>query len=208
MEDVLDVYERPYDPRRPQVCVDETTKQLVGHVCEPLPPQPGTPERIDHQYVRNGVANVFMVFEPLAGRRHVKITARHTRVDWAYLMKELVDIHYPDAEQIVLVCDNLNTHDKASLYEAFDPAEAKRIADKLDIHYTPKHASWLDVAECELSILSRQCLDRRIPDVATLQREVAAWTRDRNNTATAVDWRFTIADARIKLRRLYPSLSV
>jgi hypothetical protein len=207
MEDVVDVYERPYDPKRPQVCMDETSKQLVDHMHPPLPVQPGTPERIDHQYVRNGVANLFMVFEPLTGHRQVKVTARHTKTDWAHLMKDLVDIHYPQAEQIVLVCDNLNTHAKASLYETFEPAEAKRIADKLDIHPTPKHASWLNVAECELSILSRQCLNRRIPDVVTLESEVAAWTQDRNNAPTPVDWRFTIDDARLKLRRLYPSVT-
>jgi len=206
MEDVLDVYHRPYDPLRPQVCMDETSKQMVGEVRAPLPPSPGFPERFDTHYIRNGVANLFMLSEPLTGRRHVEITDRHTRTDWARQMKDLVDVHYPQARQIVLVCDNLNTHEKASLYEAFPAAEAKRIADKLEIHYTPKHGSWLNVAECELSILSRQCLDRRIPDVASLKREVAAWTEDRNNTAKPLDWRFTIEDARIKMRRLYPSV--
>ena len=207
MEDVLDVYHRPYDPLRPQVCMDETSKQMVGEVRAPLPPLPGFPERFDTHYVRNGVSNLFMLSEPLTGRRHVEVTDRHTRTDWARQMKDLVDVHYPQARQIVLVCDNLNTHEKTSLYEAFPAAEAKRIADKLEIHYTPKHGSWLNVAECELSILSRQCLDRRIPDVASLKREVAAWTEDRNNTAKPLDWRFTIEDARIKMRRLYPSVT-
>jgi hypothetical protein len=207
MEDVLDVYHRPYDPHRPQVCMDETSKQLVGEVRAPLPPRPGRPERFDTHYVRNGVANLFMVFEPLTGRRHVEVTERHTRSDWAQLMKDLVDIHYPRARQIVLVCDNLNTHEKASLYEAFPPDEAKRIADKLDIHYTPKHASWLNVAECELSVLARQCLDRRIPHAPALKREVTAWTENRNNIAEPLNWRFTIKDARIKMRRLYPAVA-
>ena len=206
MEDVLEVYHRPYDPLRPQVCMDETTKQLVGEVLAPLPPSPGHPERFDTHYVRNGVTNLFMLFEPLTGRRHVPVAQRHTRIDWAQLMKQLVEIHYPKADKIVLVCDNLNTHDKASLYEAFAPEVAKRIADKLELHYTPKHGSWLNVAECELSILSRQCLDRRLADVATLQREVTAWTEDRNNSPQPLDWRFTIEKARIKMRRLYPSI--
>lgn len=205
MEDVLDVYRRPYDPRRPQVCMDETSKQLVGEVVEPQPAGPGRPERFDTHYVRNGVVNLFMVFEPLTGQRHVKVTERHTRSDWARLMKELVDIYYPQAERIVLVCDNLNTHEKSSLYEAFSPDEAKRIADKFEIHHTPKHGSWLNVAECELSVLSRQCLDRRIGDMATLTREVQAWNDDRNNSPAPLDWRFSVEDARIKMRRLYPS---
>jgi transposase len=173
-----------------------------------LPPRPGAPARIDHEYVRNGVANIFMLFEPLAARRHVTITERHTRIDWARLMKDLVDTHYPDAEKIVLVCDNLNTHEKASLYEAFDPKEAKRVAEKLEIHYTPKHGSWLNVAECELSVLSRQCLNRRIPDRKTLAREVAQWNQDRNNRSKALDWRFTVEHARIKMESLYPSIQM
>jgi hypothetical protein len=205
MEDVLDVYRRPYDPRRPQVCMDETSKQLVGEVVEPQPARPGRPERFDTHYVRNGVANLFMLFEPLSGWRHVEVTDRHTRGDWARLMKDLVDVRYPEAEQTVLVCDNLNTHEKASLYETFPPAEAKRIAEKLEIHCTPKHGSWLNVAECELSVLSRQCLDRRIGDMVTLTREVEAWNDHRNNSPAPLDWRFTVEDARIKMRRLYPS---
>lgn len=207
MEDVIEVYHRPYDPRYPQVCMDETSKQLVGEEVKPSPPKPGVPERFDTHYVRNGVANLFMLFEPLTGWRDVQVTDRHTRTDWAHLMKQLVDVHYPEAERIVLVCDNLNTHEKASLYEAFPPAEAKRIADKLEIHYTPKHGSWLNVAECELSILARQCLDRRIPDIPSLKREVEAWKNDRNNVAAPLDWRFTVEDARIKMRRLYPSIT-
>lgn len=208
MEDVLEVYHRPSDPQCPQVCMDETSKQMVGETVAPLPPRPGVPERFDTHYVRNGVSNLFMLFEPLTGWRHVQVTERHTRTDWAYMMRDLVDVHYPQARKIVLVCDNLNTHEKASLYEAFPAAEAKRIADKLEIHYTPKHGSWLNVAECELSILSKQCLDRRIPDAASLRREVEAWTSHRNNTAAPLDWRFTIEDARIKMRRLYPSITM
>lgn len=207
MEDIIDVYHRPYDPRRPQVCMDESSKQLVGEEVPPLPPKPGQPERFDTHYVRNGVSNIFMLFEPLTGWRHVEVTDRHTRTDWAQMMKYLVDVRYPEAEQIVLICDNLNTHEKGSLYEAFPPDEARRIANKLEIHYTPKHGSWLDVAECELSILSRQCLDRRIPDVPSLKREVAAWEGKRDNEGAPLNWRFTIESARHKMRRLYPSIA-
>jgi len=203
MEDVLDVYQRPYDPARPQVCVDETSKQLVGEVRTPLPVRPGQPALSDHQYHRNGTANLFLIVEPLTGVCRVKITERRTRADWARVMRELVDAHYPQAEKIVLVTDNLNTHDKASLYEVFPPDEAKRIGDKLEIHYTPKHASWLDMAELQLSVLSRQCLDRRIPDRATLEAEVAAWLKD--HQSKPIEWRFTAGDARIKLKKLYPS---
>jgi transposase len=206
MEDVLDVYQRPYDPARPQVCVDETSKQLIGETRTPLPTRPGQPERFDHEYRRNGAANLFMIVEPLSGACQVKITERRTRVDWAHLMRELVNVHYPQAEAIVLVTDNLNTHDKASLYEAFAPEEAKRVADKLEIHYTPKHGSWLDMAELQLSALCRQCLDRRIPDRAILEREVAAWLRD--HQSKPIHWRFTTKDARIKLKKLYPSFQV
>jgi hypothetical protein len=205
MEDVLSVYHLPYDPSRPVVCMDELSKQLTLEVRSPLPPAPGRPARIDHEYRRNGTANVFMVFEPLAGRRTVTVTPQRTKTDWAELMRELVDVHYPDAEKIVVVCDNLNTHAKASLYDTFDPKQAKRVADRLEIHYTPKHGSWLNVAECELSHLSRQCLDRRMPDMATLAQEVAAWAEARNNEAKPVDWQFSIEDARIKLKRLYPA---
>jgi DDE superfamily endonuclease len=204
MEDVLEVYQRPYDPAHPQVCVDETSKQLTQEVRVPLPVKPGQVQIYDHEYRRNGVANLFMVVEPLSGTCRVKVTDQHTRADWAVLMRELVDVQYPEAETIVLVTDNLNTHDKASLYEAFAPQEAKRIADKLEIHHTPKHGSWLDMAEMQLSILSRQCLDRRIPDRESLEREVAAWSRDHQSKPLA--WRFTMNDARIKLRKLYPSI--
>ena len=206
MEDVLEVYHRPYDPTRPVIAMDELSKQLTKDDRTPLPVAPGKPQRIDHEYVRNGTANVFMLFEPLAGRREVKITQRHTRIDWAVLIRELVDIHYPQAETIVFVCDNLNTHNKASLYEAFNPKEAKRLGDKLEIHYTPKHGSWLNVAECELSHLTRQCLNRRIPDMETLKKEIKSWNTDRNNQAKPMDWQFAIENARIKLKRLYPSL--
>jgi hypothetical protein len=206
MEDVLEVYQRPYDEKRPMIAMDETIKQLVSEVRTPLPPEPSRPQRIDCEYRRNGVANIFMLFEPLAARRQVKVTWRHTKIDWAHLIKELVDVHYAKADRIVLVMDNLNTHNKASLYEAFAPKEAKRIADKLEVHHTPKHGSWLNVAECELSILDRQCLDRRIGDIQSLQSEIAAWNDARNNGAKPVDWQFTVEDARVKLRRLYPSL--
>jgi hypothetical protein len=204
MEDVLEVYQRPYDPVRPQVCVDETSKQLTQEVRVPLPVKPGQVQIYDHEYRRNGVANLFMVVEPLTGACRVKVTDQHTRADWAVLMRELVDVYYPTAEKIVLVMDNLNTHGKASLYEAFAPAEAKRIADKLEIHHTPKHGSWLDMAEMQLSVLSRQCLDRRIPDRESLEQEVAAWQR--NHQSKPIAWRFTMNDARIKLRKLYPSI--
>ena len=208
MEDVLDVYKRPYDPKRPNVCLDETSKQLIGETRTPVPAGPGQPARYDYEYKRNGVANFFMMFEPLAGKRHVKVTERRTKVDWAYCVREMVDQIYPDAEQIVLVMDNLNTHNKSSLYEAFEPAEAKRIADKLEIHYTPKHGSWLDMAEIELGILARQCLSRRIDNREQLKDEVVAWQINRNTAEAKVNWRFTTDDARIKLKKLYPSFEV
>ena len=208
MEDVLDVYKRPYDPRRPNVCLDETSKQLIGETRIPVPACPGQPARYDYEYKRNGVANLFMIFEPLVGKRHVKVTQRRTKIDWAYCVREMVDQIYPDAEQIVLVMDNLNTHNKYSLYEAFEPAEAKRIADKLEIHYTPKHGSWLDMAEIELGILARQCLSRRIDNMEQLKDEVAAWQVIRNTAEAKVNWRFTTKDARIKLKKLYPSFEV
>jgi len=204
----LDVYKRPYDPRRPNVCLDETSKQLIGETRIPVPAYPGQPARYDYEYKRNGVANLFMMFEPLVGKRHVKVTQRRTKIDWAYCVREMVDQIYPDAEQIVLVMDNLNTHNKSSLYEAFEPAEAKRIADKLEIHYTPKHGSWLDMAEIELGILARQCLSRRIDNMEQLKDEVAAWQIIRNTAEAKVNWRFTNKDARIKLKRLYPSIEV
>jgi DDE superfamily endonuclease len=208
MEDVLEVYCRPYDPRRPQVCLDEMSRQLLADTRVPLPVTPGRPERVDYEYRRAGTANLFMCCEPLAGWRHVEVTERRTRLDWARVIQYLVDERYPDADRIVLVLDNLNTHSPASLYEAFAPAEAKRLTDKLEIHYTPKHGSWLNMAEIELSVLSRQCLGDRIPDRETLAAKTAAWETDRNRAAGPVNWRFTTADARIKLKRLYPSQNV
>ena len=205
MEDVLDVYVRPYDPRRPQVCLDETSRQLLGDVTPPLPVTPGAPAREDYEYTRQGVCNLFMLAEPLRGWRHVVVSDRRTRTDFAHCIRELVEVHYPDAERIVLVLDNLNTHTPASLYETFPPAEAKRLADKLEIHYTPKHGSWLNMAEIELGVLAGQCLDRRLPDRDTLAREVAAWEAARNAATKTIRWRFTTADARIKLKHLYPS---
>ncbi len=205
MEDVLDVYTRPYDARYPQVCFDEISKQLLGEVQSPLPATSGQPRREDYEYERHGVRNLFLWYEPLKSRRHLDVTEHRTRTDFAGQMKDLVDVHYPDAIKVVLVLDNLNTHSPASLYTAFDAPEAKRISDRLEFHYTPKHGSWLNMAEIELAILSTQCLDRRIPDVDTLTAEVAAWEQTRNETATRVNWRFTTADARIRLRHLYPS---
>ena len=208
MEDVLEVYTRPYDPQRPQVCLDETSKQLVADSREPLPAAPGQPERIDYEYERKGTANLFMLFEPLAGQRQVKVTERRTAVDFAQVIRELIDEHYPQAEKIVLVMDNLNTHKPASLYEAFVPDEARRLLERLEMHYTPKHGSWLNMAETELSVLATQCLDRRIPDPAILAQEVATWQHHRNSATCRVDWRFTTQDARIKLKRLYPSIQL
>jgi len=208
MEDILDVYCRPYDPRRPQVCLDEMSRQLLADTRSPLPPAPGQPKREDYEYGRQGTVNLFMCSEPLVGWRHVEVTERRTRIDWAHVVKDLVDIRYPDAERIVLVLDNLNTHSPASLYEAFAPAEAKRIADKLEIHYTPKHGSWLDMAEIELSVLSRQCLGQRLPSQEAMAAAVAAWEQERNRAGAPINWRFTTADARIKLTRLYPLQNV
>jgi hypothetical protein len=205
MEDVLEVYKRSYSSANPLVCIDETSKQLVKEVRTPLPGKPGEPEKYDSEYERNGVSNLFMIFAPLEGWRHVKVTDRRTKVDWANCIKELVDIHFPCAEKITLVMDNLNTHKPSSLYEAFHPDEAMRILKKLEIHYTPKHGSWLDIAEIELSVLTSQCLDRRIPDQQTLKSEVAAWEKSRNKDSVKVNWRFTTEDARIKLKKLYPS---
>lgn len=205
MEDVLTVYHRPYDPRRPLVCMDESSKQLVQETRLPLPLVPGQAQKYDYEYERNGVNNLFMFFAPLERWRHVKVTDRRTMIDWAHAMKDLVDIHFPDADTIVVVMDNLNTHKPASLYEAFPPAEAKRILDKLEFHYTPKHGSWLNMAEIEFSVLQRQCLNARIPDASSLTKSVAAWQRARNNEQATVYWRFSVDDARIKLRKLYPS---
>ena len=206
MEDVLEVYTRPYDPRRPQVCLDETSVQLVAETRTPLPTAPGHPARYDYEDERHGQCALFLLNEPLRGWREVVVGDHRRAVEWAHVIKHLVDVHYPDAEQIVLVMDNLNTHTPASLYEAFEPTEAKRLADKLEIHPTPTHASWLNMAEIELSVLARQCLDRRIPDRATLVRETSAWNDARNHASATIDWRFTTQDARIKLKRLYPAI--
>jgi len=206
MEDVLEVYKRPYDGKRPVVCFDETSKQLVGEVATPAPAAPGQVAHYDYEYVRNGVANIFMIFEPLAGQRDVEVTDRRTRKDYAECLRKISDEMYPDAEVIVLVQDNLNTHSPASLYEAFDPAEAKRLADRFEVHYTPKHGSWLDMAEIELGILGRQCLSRRIENMDDLRREVNAWEVERDSAATKVDWQFRTENARIKLKKLYPSI--
>jgi hypothetical protein len=205
MEDVLEVYQRPHDPGRPVVCLDETSKQLIGEVREPLPPRPGEVERYDGEYVRNGTANLFLAFEPLAGWRQARVTDHRCRRDWATFVKGLVDERYKDAATIVLVMDQLNTHTPASLYEAFPPEEARRLAARLEIHHTPKHGSWLNMAEIELSVLARN-LPQRVADRAELERQVAAWERRRDEAGVKADWRFTTADARIKLRRLYPSL--
>jgi hypothetical protein len=208
MEEILSVYTWAYDPKRPVICMDETSKQLIGETRLPLPAAPGRVARFDYEYERHGVANLFMFFEPLGGWRHVQVTARRTKRDWALAIRELVDVHYPHAEVIVLVLDNLNTHTPASLYETFEPEEARRLLERLEIRYTPKHGSWLNMAELELAILTEQCLDRRIPDTATLKREVAAWQEARNARGACTYWRFTAEDARIKLRRLYPSIGM
>jgi hypothetical protein len=206
MEDVLEVYRRPHDPQRPLVCMDEATKQLIGETRVPLPAEPGQPARYDYEYERLGTCNLFMFCAPLEGWRKVKVTDRRTRQDWAHAVRDLVDVHFPDAEVITLVMDNLNTHDPASLYETFEPAEARRILERLEIHYTPKHGSWLNMAEIEIGVMNRQCLDRRMDEKGFLTREVAAWDEDRNTKQTGVDWRFTTDDARIKLKRLYPTI--
>jgi hypothetical protein len=204
MEDVLDVYTRPYDPRFPQVCMDETHTQLLGEVRDPLPVAPGRGARHDPQYARGGVANLFLICEPLRGRRHVTVTARRTGVDWAHCVRAMVDVHYSEAEKVVLVLNQLNTHTVASLYAAFPPAEAKRIAGRLEIHHTPKHGSWFNMAEIEFSVLVRQCLGQRMENAGRLEAEVGAWEAARNAAASRIDWRFTTADARIKLKHLYP----
>ncbi len=206
MEDVLDVSMQPFNPKRPLVCLDESSKQHTIEIQSPLPMAPGQPQRYDTEYERNGVSNLFLFFAPLHNWRHVKVTNQRTAVDYAHCLRDLVDIHFPDAEQIVVVQDNLNTHTPASLYAAFPPDEAKRIWSRLQFHYTPKHGSWLNMAEIELSVLSRQCLDRRIPNQPTLAVEVAAWEDQRNTHRATVHWWFTTADARIKLHKLYPSV--
>jgi hypothetical protein len=205
MEETLNVYHRPPDPARPLVCFDEASKQLVDHVTAPIKASLEHPTQIiDYEYVRNGTANIFMLYAPLVGRREAIVTDQRTTIDYAYTIRYLVDVMFPDAEMIVLVQDNLNTHKPASLYAAFPPEEARRLINKLEIHYTPKHGSWLNMAEIELGILGRQCLDRRIPDREQLKQEVAAWQRRRNDSKGKVDWQFTTADARVKLKRLYP----
>ena len=207
MEDVLDVYIRPYDKENPQVCMDESSKQQIMEVRPPTGCAPGRERRYDSHYKRNGVSNLFMFFAPLEGWRHVKVTDRRTRIDWAEAMRELVDVHFPHAKRITVVMDNLNTHSPISLYQAFAPQEARRLLDRLEFHYTPKHGSWLNMAEIELSVLSRQCLRRRIPDQETLRKEIAIWEEARNSKGSTVDWRFTTEDARIKLKTLYPAIA-
>jgi hypothetical protein len=206
MEDILEIYMRPFDPRFPQVCMDESAKLLLQDKRESLPMQPGQPERVDYTFESAGMRKLFLACEPLAGKRFVKVTERRTSEDWAHFIRELVDVHYPNAEKIVLVMDNLNTHTPSSLYSTFAPSEALRLLKKLEIHYTPVHGSWLNMAEIELSALARQCLSRRIGTQKELEREVQAWQQNRNEEAITVNWRFTTADARIKLKRLYPSL--
>jgi hypothetical protein len=206
MEDVLDLYEEPPDPKRPKVCFDELPYQIVAETRCPVPAQPGRPARVDYEYRRNGTANLFMSFDPDRGWRHVSVTDRRTKRDFAHEMRQLVDVHYPDADVLRLVTDNLNTHTTAALYETFPPEEARRIARKLEFHYTPKHGSWLDMAEIELSVLSGQCLDRRMGDRSTLEREVAAWEAERNDARATIEWRFTSAAARTKLHRVYPAV--
>jgi DDE superfamily endonuclease len=206
MEEVLEVYQRPYDPDYPVVCFDESNKQQVKETRLPMAMEPGQPERFDYEYERNGVSNLFLVFEPLAARRQVTVTDHRTALDYAAQLKALVDVQYPYARKILVVQDQLNTHCAASLYKAFAPAEARRLLHKLEFHFTPKHGSWLNMAEIELSVLARQCLARRIPDQESLRHEVKAWQQSRNSQHRTVDWQFTTADARTKLKRLYPSI--
>jgi hypothetical protein len=207
MEDVLDVYAAPYDPRRPQVCFDEHLVQLVAHTRRPLPSKPGLPERFDYEYRRNGTRNLFLFFQPLAGWRQVRVTEQRTKVDFAHCMHHLVDDLFPAADKVVLVLDNLNTHGPAALYETFEPAMAKRILNRLEFHYTPKHGSWLNMVEIEIGVLCEQCLGDRIPDEKTLCRELAAWETTRNEQQATINWHFTAIDARNKLKRLYPIIS-
>jgi len=208
MEDVLEVYHRPYDPKRPLVCFDEASKQQTLEACTPLPTQVGSIAKYDYEYERNGTSNLFIFFAPLQAWRHIQVTDRRTMIDFAYCMRDLVDVHFPDAETIVVVLDNLNTHKMASLYEAFEPAEARRIIGKLEFHYTPKHGSWLNMAEIELSVLQRQSLKARIPDQPTLIAQTQAWQDSRNQLNRTVNWQFTTDEARIKLHRLYPTIDV
>lgn len=206
MEDVLEVYRRPYDPSLPQVCIDETSKQLLVHTRTPIPASPGTPTRVDDEYKRCGTANIFLCIEPLTGKTVVKATERRTKTDFAHFIRDLCDGPYRDADKLVVVMDNLNIHSPASLYEAFPPSEARRLVERLEIHYTPKHGSWLDIAEIELSVLARQCLHQRIGSMLELQEILQSWEEQHGGEDHAVLWRFTTEDARIKLRRLYPSL--
>jgi hypothetical protein len=206
MEDILALYTQPEDPQRPLVCMDEVPKQLISNVRAPIPAQGERLRRVDYEYQRHGVANLFMFFEPFRGQRHVKVTSTRTRLDWAEAMRDLSDTIHPDAEKIIVVLDNLNTHTPAAFYLAFEPEEARRLVNRFEFHFTPKHGSWLNTAEIELSVLSRQCINRRIPDEHTLHREVQAWIDDRNSKVVKVDWRFSTADARIKLKRLYPKI--
>ena len=206
MEDVIAVYELPYDSDYPLVCMDETCKQLIGETHEAIPCVSGRPARIDHEYVRNGVAEIFLEVEPLTGKRHVMAAEHRAMKDWARWIKGMLDERYPNAVRVRLVMDNLNTHCLASLYQTFEPQEARRLAERIDIHYTPKHGSWLNMAEIELSALSRQCLDRRIPDRETLQREIVAWENGRNNRQAKINWHFSTGNARTKLRHIYPAL--
>lgn len=207
MEDVLDVYERPYSKEYPVVCMDEKPYQLLGEAREPLPMQPGSDQKLDSEYIRNGTCSIFAFIEPLCGVHHVSVREHRTAADWAEEMKYLSDIMYPDAEKIVLVMDNLNTHKAASLYKRYSPAEARRIIQRLEIHYTPKHGSWLDIAEIELNVMTRQCLSRRIKDIDTLRKELSSWEAERNTSASKVDWQFKTSNARIKLCSLYPSFT-
>jgi hypothetical protein len=204
MEDVLEVYHRPYNEKFPMVCLDETNRQLIAEIRKAIPAKPGQNKRVDYEYRRNGVVNLFMMFEPLKARRYVKVMDQRTRKDFAQCIRELVDVHYPYAEKIILVLDNLNTHSEGSFYEAFEPAEARRLAEKLEIHYTPKHGSWLNMAEIEIGVLSRQCLSQYIESKERMISEVGAWQQQRNYAEATVDWQFTTADARIKLKKLYP----
>ena len=207
MEDILDVYHRPYDARYPQVCMDEGSKQLLSDKREGEAMEPGKPARYDNEYERHGTVSVFVACEPLGGKRVVTVSKRRTKKDWAYFMREVIDTHYPDADKIVLVMDNLNTHSPSSFYEVFAPQEARRLTEKLEIHYTPKHGSWLNMAEIELSVLARQCLTGRIPSLEQAQQRVGAWQQQRDHAQATIDWRFTTADARIKLKHLYPSVT-
>jgi hypothetical protein len=208
MEDVLEVYKRPYDAQHPVICMDEMPKQLLADTREPLACQPGTPAREDYEYKRNGVADLFMLFEPLQGKRFVQVTAQRRRIEWAKIMKHVADQLYPQADKIVVVLDNLNTHTPSAFYQTFEPEEARRLAERFEFHFTPKHGSWLNMAEIELSALVRQCLDRRLPDLTTLNQEVQAWQQQRNDEIVKVQWQFQAADARIRLKHLYPKIEV